>query len=198
MLKKIGIFFIGFTILFAGGIYCGFRLFSSRASTIVNAEVILTNLKSEGFLITQSYVFSQSIEINKGTGSDWKDIFWKQKITASGNMKVSSGIDLTTLSTSSLSVGEEIVITLPAVTTHSAELLGPVVLHNEQGILKRLLNSEDGYNEATAQIKEEALKAAAAPELRQEAEENAKIQVERLVRYLYPSKKITVQIKTAA
>lgn len=183
--------------LFSAGVYAGYQVFHPRATNTVNSQTVLTMLKSEGFLVTQSYVVNQMVTINKSTGSDLKDIFWKQDITASANMKVSSGVDLSKLTAASIQVdGNSITVELPAIETQSAELIGQVLLQNKQGILKKLFNNEDGYNEALAKIKEEALKAAAVPELRTDAETNAQKEIQRLLRYLYPEREVIVKFKT--
>ncbi len=186
--------------LFGGGLFLGYRLFAPRPlSKTVNAQVVLTALKSEGFLVTQSYVFNQVVTINHSTGSQFKDIFWKQAIKASANVKVNSGVNLTKIAADNITVsGKTITLELPAIETNSTEIIGDVILQNNQGILKKVFDSNDGYNESITEIKNQALLAATGTELRAAAEESAQKEIQRLIRYAYPESEVLVQFKEVA
>ena len=196
MSNKVLILFISAVLVLAGGFYLGYRVFHPHASMAINSNTVLTELRSQGFLITQSYIVNQQIEISKSTGSDLKDFFLGQTITAAANVKVSSGVDLTKLAPEDIQVsGGQIQLTLPAVQTQSVELLGNVMLQNKQGILKQIFNSEDGYNEAVAKIQNQARAAAEQADIRADAQANAQKQITTLVRYLYPQKEVVVEFK---
>lgn len=77
----------------------------------------------------------------------------------------------------------------------STEVIGDILLTNQQGILKKVFNSDDGYNLAVARLKSEAESAALAPELKEEAEENAKNEVAKLLRLVDTSKEVKIEFK---
>lgn len=184
-------------ILFLVGLYTGYLLFKPPSQTIqVNSVVILTLLKNEGFLVTQTYIFNQMVTIDKSSGSEWKDIFWGQTVTASGNIKVSSGVNLTKLRPEDVAVkGQKITVTLPPIEEQSVEVIGDIMLQNKQGILKKVFDNDTGYNQAYAKLKQEAQIAAQKEDLQSEAEENARKQITRLVQFINPEKDVVVEFK---
>lgn len=184
-------------VLFGGGIYLGYRVTRPNTpATQVTSQTVLITLKSEGFLVTQSYVFNQQIDIEHSTGNQWKDIFWKQAIKASANVKVNSGVDLSKLTAEDIAIQDKtIMITLPQVTVNSTEIVGDVMVQNNQGIFKRAFDNDDGYNQALTAIKAEALKAAGKDEVMAEARASAEKQVKQLVRYVYPDRDVVVRFK---
>lgn len=175
----------------------GYKLFSHpEPKTIINSQTVLTALQKQGFLVSQTYVFNQTVTIENSSGSEWKDIFWGQKITAAGNIKVSSGVDLHKLADQDVVVtANTITLTLPPIERQSTEVIGDILLTNQQGILKKVFNSDDGYNLAVARLKSEAESAALAPELKEEAEENAKNEVAKLLRLVDTSKEVKIEFK---
>lgn len=181
-------------ILFFGGLFLGYRIFRpvERAQT-VNSTVVLTALQSQGFLVSQNYIFNQSITIDRSTGSQFKDIFFGQTITADANMKVSSGVNLSKLTTDNMYVdAKEIRITLPPVETQSVEILGNIVLKNNQGIIKKVVDNDDGYNAALTELKKEANMAAQTEELRAEAFNNAVKEIKKFLNFIAPEKIVTI------
>jgi hypothetical protein len=181
-------------ILFLGGLFVGYKIFRPQAKEEVTSNVVLTALQSQGFLVSQNYIFNQTITIDRSTGSAFKDIFLGQTIDANANMKVSSGVDLSKLRAENIRVTDkEIQITLPVVETQSTELLGNIVLTNKQGIIKRIVDNDDGYNAALTQLKSEAMKAAEAVELREEAKNNAQKEIKKFIQFIDPQKQITIQ-----
>jgi hypothetical protein len=195
-MKKIVILLI-LVLFFGGGIYLGYFIGKPPVKeTKVNSEVILTILKNEGFLITQSYLFNQIVTIDKTSGNEWKDIFWGQTITASANLKVSSGVNLSKLNPQDITVSEEnITILLPPIEDQSVEIVGDIILQNKQGILKKVFDNDSGYNTAYEKLKAEALRAAQNVEIRQEAQKSTQKQIVHLVEYINPGKKISVEFK---
>lgn len=192
------IFFIVGSIIFLIGLYSGYLLFKKPdALTQVNSEVILTMLKSEGFLVSQTFIFNQQVTIDKSSGSEWKDIFWGQTITAFANIKVNSGVDLADLQPQDVKITpENIVISLPPIEEESIELLGDITLQNKQGILKKIFDNDSGYNTAYARLKAEAQKAASQEDLRQEARVSAEKQLIRLLQLIQPDKRILIEFRS--
>ncbi len=172
----------------------GYKIFRPNPKEEITSNIVLTALQSEGFLVSQNYIFNQTIMIDRSTGSNLKDIFFGQNIEANANMKVSSGVDLSKLTANDVQVTEkEIQITLPSVQTQSTELLGNIVLTNKQGIIKRVVDNDDGYNAALTELKKEAMKAAETLELRQEAKINAEKELKKFLQFVDPQKEVTFQ-----
>lgn len=182
-------------ILFGIGFGTGYTVAKrSGTQTSITSEVILTTLKSQGFLVSQSYLFNQEVTIDRSTGSRIKDIFFGQDIDASANMQVSSGVDLSKLDEGDVEIkGDTIVITLPDVQIFSVELVGPIEVENRQGVLKRLLDNDDGYNESVSLLKDQARKAASMDEIRVKARDAAEEEVSRLVSFIDPTKTIQIE-----
>jgi len=59
------IFALIFLIL---GTYIGFVLFAPKPEQKIDSQIILQELQSQGFLITQTYIIKQDIEIDNSTG----------------------------------------------------------------------------------------------------------------------------------
>lgn len=189
---------ISVLVILSGGIFIGYKIFSpqKKLQVTINSQVILSALKKEGFLVSQTYVFDQKVEIENSSGSGWKDIFWSQKITALAKMKVSSGVDLRKLTDQDIEItNRTITIFLPPIERHSTELMGDINLINKQGLLKKLFDNDDGYNLAYERLREESEKAASSKELRQEAEENTKIEIEKLLRFFDTNKTIKIEFQ---
>ncbi|MFH1286319.1 MAG: DUF4230 domain-containing protein [Candidatus Magasanikbacteria bacterium] len=192
-MKKI-LSIISILLLFGGGLYLGYRIFSpNRLKTEVTREVLLTSLQSEGFLVSQTAILSETVTIDRKSGSAFKDFFWGQELLASAKMKVSSGVDLSKIIEEDIEILlEEVRITLPAVSIHSVELVDTIQMQNKQGILKKIFDNDDGYNEALVQLTESARSAAMEDELVTEAENSAKGEIERLVRFVERNKTVTI------
>ncbi|MDD5629381.1 MAG: DUF4230 domain-containing protein [Elusimicrobia bacterium] len=180
---------------FGGGLWSGWRLFRpARPQTQVTAQLILTALKDQGFLVTKTYVFDAPVTIRKLSGSAFKDFFMGQTITARGVMEVNLGIDLLRISERDVTVaGDEVAVVIPPASLFNVRLAGPLDLKNEQGILKRLLQNEDGYNEALAQLSSRAEAAARDPELLKRAGEAGREQLSRLLKFVAPGRSISVR-----
>lgn len=191
------ILFISITVVVFGSVLLVYKNFLYRTPvTVISSQSVLTALKKQGFFISQTYIFNQKVDIENSSGSEWKDIFWGQKITASGNIKVSSGVDLRKLQDQDVEIrGKEIIIALPAVERYSVELMGDIILTNKQGFLKQLFDNDDGYNTAYARLKEEAEKAANASEVVQEAEENAQNEIIKLITMFDEKKEVHLFFK---
>lgn len=184
--------------LFLGGLFSGYAIFRPRPAPApeIKADFILTALHDRGFLVTQTYIFDQPVTIRKSTGSAFKDLFLGQTITARGTMEVNLGIDLAKVEENDVSIsGDTVTVKVPKASLFNTRLVGPLELRNEQGLLKRLLNSEDGYNEALEQLSRGAEAVAARPELVERANERAVEDVKRLLGYAIKGKTIVVELK---
>lgn len=183
--------------LFGIGLYAGYRVFKPVSlERTVNAQVILSALRERGFLVTQTYVFDQPIEIKKSTGSALRDFFVGQTITARGAMEVNLGVELANLSSEDIRIeGENITVYIPPIKTFNVRLIGPVDVKNNQGLVKRILQNEDGYNEALAELSRVAEEAAKKPELTQRAQDSAKDEVARLLGYVATDKNIRIEVR---
>jgi hypothetical protein len=182
-------------VVFGLGLYAGWRFFAPPAAR-VNAQLILTALHDRGFLVTQTYVFDQPVKIEKTSGSALKDFFFGQTITARGSMEVNLGIDLGRVAADDVSVADDsVTVRIPPATLFNSRLVGPVEVKNDQGLLKRLLASDDGYNTALAELSKEAEAAAGREEFLSRANDSAKEDIARILGYVAPGKRVAVEIK---
>lgn len=176
------------TSVFICGLFLGYSIFKPQIfAQKVTSQTILETLKSQGFLVTQTYILNQKVTIDKNSGVIWKDIFWGQEIEASGVMKISSGIDLTKLTEQDISsAAKQLTIKLPPIEVQSVELLGDIELKNTQGILKKVFDNDDGYNLALAKLKEASITAANSDQISQSAHKFAVLEIERLLKIIAP------------
>jgi len=196
MKKSLFLIAIAFVLTLAGGLALGHRLFSPSASRTVNADVILTALRDSGFLVTQTYVFDQPITITNSTGSAFKDFFFGQTITARGVMEVNLGVDLSEVSEDDVDVrGDIVTIRIPPARIFNVRPIGNIEVENRQGILKRLLQNDPGYNEALAELTRVAEDAARQPELVDRASERAQEEIARFLRYVVGGREVRVDIR---
>ncbi len=185
---------IAFLLCFAFALFIGYKIGKpTPPSEQVNSQSIVQALKHEGFLVTETYIITQQIKIDRSTGSAFKDFFWGQDITAIGTMKTSLGVDLSKLSPEDISMdAQTITLFVPALEDHGVELIGDITLQNNQGIFKKIFNNDDGYNAAYTKLKESALTAAKSDVVKKEAEENTKKEIARLVRLIAGDRKIEI------
>ncbi len=188
---------IGFLIVLALGLFIGYRIGRpTPPGEQVSSQSIVQALKHEGFLVTETYIITQQIKIDRSTGSTFKDFFWGQDITAIGTMKTSLGVDLNKISPEDISVDtHKISITVPALEDHGVELIGDITLQNNQGIFKKVFDNDDGYNAAYTKLKEAALAAAQSDVVKNEAQENTKKEIERLIRLIAGDRTVEVIYK---
>lgn len=186
---------IGVLLVLVGGIFLGYRLGKpNKPGEQVSSQSIVQALKHEGFLVTETYIITQQIKIDRSTGSPFKDFFWGQDIIAIGTMKASLGVDLNKLSPEDIQVDvRKVSVTVSALQDHGVELMGDITLQNKQGIFKKVFNNDDGYNAAYAKLKEAALEAAHSDAVQNEAKENTKKEIERLVRLVAGDREVEVK-----
>lgn len=184
--------------VFSAGLFAGYKYFGPKpeTKTQISSQMILTALHDRGFLVTQTFMFDQPVVINKTTGSTLKDIFFGQTITARGTMEVNTGIDFAKVSQDDISVaGDVITVKIPKASLFNTRLVGPLNVNNEKGLLKRLTDSDSGYNESLQVLTAEAEKAAQQPELVERSNQRAKDDAARILGYVAQGKKILVEFK---
>lgn len=183
--------------VFCLGVFTGYSIFKPQiVKEQVNSQTILQTLRSEGFLVTQTYILNQKVTIDKNTGTMWKDFFWGQSIEASAVLKVSSGVDLTKLTENDIKIADhEVTVVLPQVQIQSTELISDIELRNTQGILKKVFDNDDGYNLALSKLKEQAQVSAQQDSLLREAQANTKKEIQRLMRLAARDWNIKVEFK---
>ena len=191
---------IGALILFAGGMYAGYKIFKPKPQEIqrVDAQAILTALHDRGFLVTQTFIFDTPVTIDRSTGSAWKDFFFGQTIEARGTMEVNLGTDLAQVGSDDVTVDEEagkITVRIPASKLFNSRLVGPIELKNKEGILKKILDSDDGYNEALTVLSQTAEEMALREELIERANDRAREDIARLLGYVAEGKTVVVELK---
>ncbi|MBU2566787.1 DUF4230 domain-containing protein, partial [Patescibacteria group bacterium] len=91
--------------------------------------------------------------------------------------------------------GDNISIAIPQATLFNVRLLGPIEVENKQGILKRVLQNEDGYNEALSELSKIAEETATKEEFINRATDRAKEEVQQLVGYVAQGKTIQILVK---
>lgn len=195
---KIYLLLAAFVVTLGLGAYISYRIFRppTVAETKVTAQVILTALRDRGFLVTQTYVFDEPVTIEKKSGSAFKDFFYGQKITARGAMEVNLGIDLAKVLSDDITIeGDTVIVSIPGASIFNVRLVGPLDVKNAQGILKRLLENDDGYNEAQAELSRLAEETAKKPEFMKRASDNAVSEITRLLGYVAQGKIIEVRVK---
>jgi uncharacterized protein YneF (UPF0154 family) len=191
---------IGLIIFFSAGLFVGYKLFMPKVEErqTVNAQAILTALHDRGFLVTQTYIFDTPVTIDRSTGSAWKDFFFGQTIEARGTMEVNLGVDLGQVKQDDVTLNEEsgqITVYIPSSKLFNARLVGPIELKNKEGILKRILDSDDGYNEALALLSKTAEEMSQREDLISRANDRAKDDISRILGYVAQEKTINVEIK---
>lgn len=178
------------------GFALGYVIFRQQPVAKISSLVIYNKLQGQGFLVTQDNVSDQKVIIDNTSGEWLKDFLLGQKIEASGLMKVSLGVDLQKLQPEDIvATDKKIIINLPAIEIQSVEVLYNIFLQNQQGILKRLINNEDGYNQAFSQLKEAAKTAAMSEANIKQAQESTVKEVTRLVNLITEDKEVVVNFK---
>ena len=188
-------FVILFLVFLVLGLVLGYYIFRpNQAGPKVDSLIIYNKLQTQGFLVTQDYVSEQKVTIDNTSGTWWKDLFWGQTIDASSVLKVSLGVDLRKLQPQDITSNAKITINLPPIEVQSVEVLWDIILQNSQGVLKRLLNNDDGYNQALAQLKDQAKKAAMSAEITSQTQAVTITEVTRLLKMI-EDKEVVVNFK---
>ncbi|MEI7511880.1 MAG: DUF4230 domain-containing protein [Candidatus Uhrbacteria bacterium] len=166
--------------------------------SVVSSQTILTALRDQGFLVTQTYLFDQPVVINKTTGNPFKDFFVGQTVEARGTMEANLGLDLSKLTTDDITVSDDqILVRIPPPSLFNTRLVGPIEVRNTQGLLKKLFGPDDGYNLALEELTRASTAAAAKPEILKNAQDKSVKEISRLVELLTKEsgKSVKVEVK---
>jgi hypothetical protein len=163
----------------------------------ISSEVILQALTSQGFLVTQSIISDQKVTIDRQSGNVFRDFFLGQTITARGTMEANLGIDLTELSSEDVLVSDEkILVRIPDVRLFNTRLIGDVEVENAQGIIKRLFQPDDGYNESLRALTAATESLASSERVMANARERSREELARLVKLLRTdAREVVIEIK---
>jgi hypothetical protein len=169
---------------------------SGDTQKTITDQTILTALRERGFLVTETIVSTVATNIKTDQASIWKRLFWGQEIQASAVAEVNLGVDLEKLSGTDIKIsGDKITVEIPGAEIFNSRLVGEINVENTQGILKRILQNDDGYNQAMSELIKQAENAATSTEMMAVANDKAKEEIKRLVGYMALDKDITVVIK---
>lgn len=185
-------YLISIILIFLIGLGLGYMIFRpAPALNQVTSQVILQSLQSRGFLVTETVLADYKVVIENKTGSIWKDLILGQTITASAIMKTSIGVDLSKLSNKDIVLkGKKAIISLPEIELQSVELVSDINLDNNQGVLKRIFDNDDGYNQALAELRKQAEAVAMSENIQNLAQQNAQLEIARLINFLSPEMEI--------
>lgn len=162
----------------------------------VSGQSIISALQERGFLVTETAVSMVSATIRTDNSSIWKKLLWGQEINASGVVEVNVGVDLAKMEANDIQVSDkQIIVAISPATIFNSRLVGDIAIENKQGILKRILENDDGYNQAMAELIKQAEAAAASTLTIESANSRAMEEIKRLVEYMAPGKEIIVAIK---
>jgi len=199
IMKKLGWSFFIIIIIFLAGLTLGWYVTRDVSTKSVSSQVILTALHDRGFLVTQTYIFNEPIEIRDQDESFWSKILWGQVIKAHGVVEVNLGVDLSKISQADVEVGSNrITIYVPRAEIFNSRLVGEVSVENSQGILKSLFENDDGYNQAMAELTRQAENAALSDEMIQVANQKSEDEISRLVGYITEDKEVEIKIRGSA
>lgn len=193
---------LGAIVFFSAGVWTGYKIFRPKTETkqitIINAQAILTALHNRGFLVSQTYIFDTPVTIDRSSGNALKDFFFGQTIEARGTMEVNLGVDLASITEADVTVDDAtniITVMIPKAKLFNSRLVGPIQLKNNQGVLKKLLNSDDGYNESLTLLSQTTEKAAQTDEMIARATDQAKEDIATLLGYVAEGKTVRVEGK---
>lgn len=182
------------------GLWLGYHIFTPKASqrTTINAQTILTALHDRGFLVSQTYIFDTPVTIDRSSGNALKDFFFGQTIEARGTMEVNLGVDLADVKADDVTIDENtntITVRVPSAKLFNTRLVGPIEVKNTQGVLKRLLDSDDGYNEALSLLSKTAEETAQRNDIIARANESATEDLTRMLGYVAEGRTVKVEVK---
>lgn len=180
-------------VILAVGIIAGWWGTKKVVEPKVSSQIILSALRDRGFLVTQSFIYNQSIKITNNSESFWHDLLWGQAIRAYGITEVNLGVDLAKLGEEDVKLEKDkATITIPASEIFNSRIVGDINLENKQGILKRIFENDDGYNQAMAEMIKQAEASATTPEMLAEANQKAQEEIKRLVEFIAKDKVVEV------
>ncbi len=183
-------------VILALGIIAGWWGTKRVAEPRVTSQVILSALRDRGFLVTQSFVFNEAIKITSDSESFWQQMLWGQAIRAYGIAEVNLGVDLAKLGDDDIKVEKEkVTVAIPAVEIFNSRIVGEISLENKQGILKKIFENDDGYNQAMAEMIKQAEANATTPEMLAAVDAKAREEIQRLVSFIVKDKTVEVVVR---
>lgn len=196
-MKKLGWYLFGIAFALIIGVVIGWWVtHDSGAAKKVSSQLILTALHDRGFLVTQTYVFDEPLTIDASEQNFWKNFLWGQVIKAHGVVEVNLGIDLSKVGEGDVTVAaDKVAVRVPKAQLFNSRLVGQIEVENSQGILKRLFDNDDGYNQALSEITAQAESAALTDEMLARANESATQEIGRLLGYVVTDRAVEVVIK---
>lgn len=196
-MNKFGWYLFGIILALLCGLVFGWWVTrQSGPSRTVSSELILTALHDQGFLVTQTYIFNEPVTIDSSEQSFWQNLLWGQVVKAHGVVEVNMGIDLAEINEDDITVTDEaVIVQIPEAQLFNSRLIGSINVENKQGILKRLFDNDDGYNQAFSELTTQAEEAAKDPELVIRANERAVEEIERLLGYVVTDREVSVVIE---
>ena len=194
-MQKIKHFLICALIFFVVGFVVSLFFFGGGEKSKVTSETILTALRDRGFLVTQTYILNESVEIENNSDDFWRKLLWGQAIKAHGVAEVNLGVDLDKLEESDVKLGrKKVTVSIPSVNIFNSRLVGDIDLENKQGFLKRIFENDDGYSQAMSTLLKEAESSILKPETLEDANNKATEEIKRLVGYFVGDKEIEILI----
>jgi hypothetical protein len=184
-------------MVLALGVAIGY-FFTRDAKTVreISGQTILTALRERGFLVTETSVSTVATTIKTNETSVWKKLLWGQEIQASAVAEVNLGVDLAETQAGDIRVtGGNIMVKISSAKIFNSRLVGDINLENKQGLLKRILENDDGYNQAMAELIKQAESAATSTEMMEAANNKAREEIKRLVGYMAPGKEVIVEMR---
>ena len=198
-MKKIFTYASVVVVILALGIIAGWWGTKRIAEPCVTSQVILSALRDRGFLVTQSFVFNENIKIASDSDSFWRQMLWGQAINAYGIAEVNLGVDLAKLGEDDVKIEKDkVTVSVPAVEIFNSRIVGDINLENKQGILKRIFENDDGYNQAMTEMIKQAEANATTPEMLAAADTKAQEEIKRLVEFIAKDKIVEVVIREIA
>ncbi len=183
-------------VILAVGILAGWWGTKRIAEPRVTSQIILSALRDRGFLVTETYVFNENIKITSNSDSFWRRLLWGQAIRAYGIAEVNLGVDLAKLGEDDVQVSsDKVKVTIPEVEIFNSRLVGDISLENSQGILKRIFENDDGYNQAVAEMIKQAEASATTPEMLANADQKTQEEIKRLIEFIAKDKTVEVMIR---
>ncbi len=196
IMKKLIIAIILVAVVFAAGLFIGWRVNKNAVDKKISSQAILESLRERGFLVTQTNTVNQSVKIAVKQETFWDRLLWGQVITAYGVVEVNSGVDLDKLKEENVKIsGDKVLVEISKVEIFNSRLVGDISLENKQGILKRVFESDSGYNQAMTELVKKAEESIASPQQQEAASAKAIQEITRLVGYIVKDKTVEVVIK---
>lgn len=183
-------------MILAVGIIAGWWGTKKVAEPKVSSQIILSALRDRGFLVTQSFVFNENIKITNSSESFWHDLLWGQAIKAYGITEVNLGVDLAKLGEDDVKLEKDkVTVSIPAVEIFNSRIVGDISLENKQGILKRVFERDDGYNQAVTEMIKQAEEGATTDEMFANANQKAQEEIKRLVEFIAKDKVVEIVVR---